>query len=151
MTSLHLTTRLLRIILLFFFNDTATTEIYTLSLHDALPISVDIRGRRHLPLLQIPGKNLSGQNQPQFLLGRRKLRNRTIASQIGDSQPITLSYIFRQRQKVHIALLLVLIAAQYIGTPASGIDAITHLQLHRVEIRSEESPVGKERRYRWAA
>src|SRR5574340_1600581 len=26
------------IILFFFFNDTATTEIYTLSLHDALPI-----------------------------------------------------------------------------------------------------------------
>src|SRR2546430_6308608 len=31
--------------LLFFFNDTATTEIYTLSLHDALPISRD-RGIR---------------------------------------------------------------------------------------------------------
>src|ERR1017187_8750615 len=28
----------------FFFNDTATTEIYTLSLHDALPISVRRRG-----------------------------------------------------------------------------------------------------------
>src|SRR2546430_4390416 len=28
-------------ILIFFFNDTATTEIYTLSLHDALPISHD--------------------------------------------------------------------------------------------------------------
>src|SRR5437868_9037355 len=27
---------------LFFFNDTATTEIYTLSLHDALPISSQI-------------------------------------------------------------------------------------------------------------
>src|SRR6266566_9364552 len=26
---------------IFFFNDTATTEIYTLSLHDALPISVE--------------------------------------------------------------------------------------------------------------
>src|SRR5258708_31463244 len=26
---------------IFFFNDTATTEIYTLSLHDALPISSD--------------------------------------------------------------------------------------------------------------
>ena len=26
--------------LFFFFNDTATTEIYTLSLHDALPISI---------------------------------------------------------------------------------------------------------------
>src|SRR5258707_4244300 len=27
------------LVLFFFFNDTATTEIYTLSLHDALPIS----------------------------------------------------------------------------------------------------------------
>src|SRR3712207_7881655 len=29
----------------FFFNDTATTEIYTLSLHDALPISLAQVGR----------------------------------------------------------------------------------------------------------
>src|SRR2546428_9224509 len=35
----------------FFFNDTATTEIYTLSLHDALPISlVGMQPtRRHVP------------------------------------------------------------------------------------------------------
>src|SRR6202012_6224316 len=31
-------------LIFFFFNDTATTEIYTLSLHDALPI---LRHRRH--------------------------------------------------------------------------------------------------------
>src|SRR6266480_615072 len=30
------------VILFFFFNDTATTEIYTLSLHDALPIRMAI-------------------------------------------------------------------------------------------------------------
>src|SRR5256885_10004989 len=30
-------------VLFFFFNDTATTEIYTLSLHDALPISRLVR------------------------------------------------------------------------------------------------------------
>src|SRR2546421_6001002 len=30
----------------FFFNDTATTEIYTLSLHDALPISSDLCSAR---------------------------------------------------------------------------------------------------------
>src|SRR2546429_5406169 len=30
--------RKLSVVLFFFFNDTATTEIYTLSLHDALPI-----------------------------------------------------------------------------------------------------------------
>ena len=28
------------VLFFFFFNDTATTEIYTLSLHDALPISI---------------------------------------------------------------------------------------------------------------
>src|SRR5216684_8985604 len=43
----------------FFFNDTATTEIYTLSLHDALPISTNYakrggareRGRRTTALI----------------------------------------------------------------------------------------------------
>src|SRR5574337_2087874 len=30
--------RVVRVCFFFFFNDTATTEIYTLSLHDALPI-----------------------------------------------------------------------------------------------------------------
>src|SRR5256885_14139652 len=42
--------------LFFFFNDTATTEIYTLSLHDALPISAGwsvpgtgVRHPRYLP------------------------------------------------------------------------------------------------------
>src|SRR2546430_16340657 len=39
----------------FFFNDTATTEIYTLSLHDALPIYVE----RHV-LLGLPADHLTG-------------------------------------------------------------------------------------------
>src|SRR3712207_411690 len=38
LTTLMLT-RLTSLYVFFFFNDTATTEIYTLSLHDALPIS----------------------------------------------------------------------------------------------------------------
>src|SRR3712207_7425998 len=33
-------------VVVFFFNDTATTEIYTLSLHDALPISAPGTGAR---------------------------------------------------------------------------------------------------------
>src|SRR2546425_12826277 len=48
--------------LFFFFNDTATTEIYTLSLHDALPICpCDARGRQSLDRpsgeapLELPG------------------------------------------------------------------------------------------------
>src|SRR2546430_10907082 len=38
----------------FFFNDTATTEIYTLSLHDALPISPTVR--------ELDGLALSSRN-----------------------------------------------------------------------------------------
>src|SRR3989449_2650981 len=36
----HLSVQWFRSLDFFFFNDTATTEIYTLSLHDALPISL---------------------------------------------------------------------------------------------------------------
>src|SRR5260370_5434557 len=50
----------------FFFNDTATTEIYTLSLHDALPIFKRIqqvssrsRGRRSLP----PGTSVAAAHR----------------------------------------------------------------------------------------
>src|SRR5215813_15552888 len=42
----------------FFFNDTATTEIYTLSLHDALPIFR--RGRRRG---RVPGRRPSGRGR----------------------------------------------------------------------------------------
>src|SRR2546422_6068945 len=43
-----MTTTLFSYFFLFFFNDTATTEIYTLSLHDALPISWRARSARSL-------------------------------------------------------------------------------------------------------
>src|SRR5947199_9177910 len=36
-------------LLFFFFNDTATTEIYTLSLHDALPICTALRATMKTP------------------------------------------------------------------------------------------------------
>src|SRR6266446_10431624 len=49
--------------LFFFFNDTATTEIYTLSLHDALPISTDERRNRR------PGARLDATLEVE--VGRR--------------------------------------------------------------------------------
>src|SRR5258708_14730469 len=46
----------------FFFNDTATTEIYTLSLHDALPISLARSPRGHSRFdAGVPGTNPQGQ------------------------------------------------------------------------------------------
>src|SRR6266498_874432 len=38
----------------FFFNDTATTEIYTLSLHDALPIAVSTFGTLNGSMMTAP-------------------------------------------------------------------------------------------------
>src|SRR5689334_24850242 len=40
--------RLFLLFFFFFFNDTATTEIYTLSLHDALPILMQTRVTRSI-------------------------------------------------------------------------------------------------------
>src|SRR3712207_7297283 len=50
---------------MFFFNDTATTEIYTLSLHDALPISYPLGGFRRIP--HTPGKLCSAGRSPSLL------------------------------------------------------------------------------------
>src|SRR5436309_6314250 len=59
------------LLLSFFFNDTPTTEIYTLSLHDALPIS------RMLELAEVqPGDKIlevgSGSGYAAAVLGDRK-------------------------------------------------------------------------------
>src|SRR2546422_11285554 len=49
-------TALLNHIVFFFFNDTATTEIYTLSLHDALPIWFErVSAPRELPAVPADG------------------------------------------------------------------------------------------------
>src|SRR2546427_12360381 len=59
----------------FFFNDTATTEIYTLSLHDALPIC---RGRSDGPSAtpdQRPGSS-RGRRAPASRTPRARRRDR---------------------------------------------------------------------------
>src|SRR6266496_3879341 len=57
----------------FFFNDTATTEIYTLSLHDALPISLrrrlgregHVRSRRAVGRADLQVRLVGGVVRPQ--------------------------------------------------------------------------------------
>src|SRR2546427_8981444 len=61
----HSRMRSLSFCIFFFFNDTATTEIYTLSLHDALPISIwsaagALVAKIGLNLLLIPRLGLNG-------------------------------------------------------------------------------------------
>src|SRR3712207_7223717 len=68
----------------FFFNDTATTEIYTLSLHDALPISgppIALVERVYGHLLDL-GVSLAREGLPVVLdarYARRGLRSALIA------------------------------------------------------------------------
>src|SRR5438046_3525706 len=55
-------------VFVFFFNDTAPTEIYTLSLHDALPIYAHRRGGPHPPprpvhCRQAPCPQLAGRSE----------------------------------------------------------------------------------------
>src|SRR2546428_2215509 len=61
----------------FFFNDTATTEIYTLSLHDALPISSwsrcrRVHGRRARGASPRNAQNFSGWRRAARTLGVRR-------------------------------------------------------------------------------
>src|SRR5438445_9614072 len=59
---------------IFFFNDTATTEIYTLSLHDALPILIDVVG-------DDADLRLAGRHQP------RAVRSDQLDAGILDERP----------------------------------------------------------------
>src|SRR2546422_6406893 len=60
---------------LFFFNDTATTEIYTLSLHDALPISIQVvKGGGTISMVGIP--NHSVGDFPYLDMWQRALTDR---------------------------------------------------------------------------
>src|SRR2546430_7703757 len=64
MLTLYTVFTILVSIQIFFFNDTATTEIYTLSLHDALPIceSVEAQAARE-PTREVVGLELEPQSR----------------------------------------------------------------------------------------
>src|SRR5258708_27348456 len=57
--------------LLFFFNDTATTEIYTLSLHDALPIS---RRSTAVSMTVLTSLGIATTGRPIWSLDRKSTR-----------------------------------------------------------------------------
>ena len=59
----------LTVVVFFFFNDTATTEIYTLSLHDALPISKPTAGILRLIVLSYLCPMLSHLPSPANIRG----------------------------------------------------------------------------------
>src|SRR3712207_7590294 len=94
----------------FFFNDTATTEIYTLSLHDALPISADRerpsrrgagRAGRRGPILRPvlvgpPAVSWPGAD------GQRRSEEHT--SELQSRQYLVCRLLLEKKKKNHISL-----------------------------------------------
>src|SRR5256885_9000660 len=72
----------------FFFNDTATTEIYTLSLHDALPISSRASASR-------PGR----RSAPRCLSTRRRRRADRKSTRLNSSHLVISYAVFCLKKK----------------------------------------------------
>src|SRR2546430_8585040 len=92
--------------LFFFFNDTATTEIYTLSLHDALPISIP--GVTHPP----------SERRGELRLARRHARSEEHTSEL-QSQSNLVCRLLLEKKKKHTILI------------SSGISSLAILLDHR--------------------
>src|SRR5258707_7986571 len=68
-----------RLHVFFFFNDTATTEIYTLSLHDALPILYEVPSRKDVERVVITAEAVLENVNPTLVprdAARRTPRDR---------------------------------------------------------------------------
>src|SRR5256885_7962619 len=79
----------------FFFNDTATTEIYTLSLHDALPISTArFRARRLPPVRRTPPG------------GRRTIRSEEHTSELQSPCNLVCRLLLEKKIKITITTML---------------------------------------------
>src|SRR5437870_9080417 len=77
----------------FFFNDTSTTEIYTLSLHDALPI--------YLPPREISMKDVfrSGDSSKKFKIAESPERKDRKSGSAGMPRPISYAVFCLKKKK----------------------------------------------------
>src|SRR5215469_18777422 len=76
----------------FFFNDTATTEIYTLSLHDALPIS-SAGGRR-------PASIDTAHRGPRAVAPRRRSEEHT--SELQSRRDLVCRLLLEKKKRIKI-------------------------------------------------
>src|SRR3712207_3228336 len=89
---------------IFFFNDTATTEIYTLSLHDALPISTSrhslIRGCAGGTPPQLPRSGLT-TSEPHNLLrtGAAPARSEEHTSELQSRQYLVCRLLLEKKKR----------------------------------------------------
>src|SRR3712207_9539326 len=91
-------------VMLFFFNDTATTEIYTLSLHDALPISLHplVDAVAHVDALRL----VVGRERPRHAELARRRAGRTPHGDVREVRSEEHTSELQSRQYLVCRLLL---------------------------------------------
>src|SRR3712207_8350566 len=107
------------IYIFFFFNDTATTEIYTLSLHDALPICTHIPLRVNaagmIPIifaqsiLIFPGivaSYLTAVTNPTVRTAARTVRSEEHTSELQSRQYLVCRLLLEKKKKTDTTLIL---------------------------------------------
>src|SRR5690348_18246531 len=85
------------VIFFFFFNDTATTEIYTLSLHDALPISNFVSGELEKVSRELDASNTKLKNLKA--LRRDSLPEDRKSTRLNSSHPSISYAVFCLKKK----------------------------------------------------
>src|SRR3712207_8451504 len=96
---------MLYLLFFFFFNDTATTEIYTLSLHDALPIfsekrrSSSIDGRAMLTMETSSTTMNCTAHSKASASQRRELRSEEHTSELQSRQYLVCRLLLEKKKK----------------------------------------------------
>src|SRR2546422_4722238 len=106
---------------LFFFNDTATTEIYTLSLHDALPISISHSGT-------FVGR-LSAKSGWSFASSRNSWRSEEHTSELQSRLHLVCRLLLEKKKE----------ARAYVVSAASGLADSYRLRLRALGLRPGET------------
>src|SRR6266446_10101190 len=89
------------LLLFFFFNDTATTEIYTLSLHDALPISGADTGLRFAVLDEL---YRDANRRILFVAQRKRRRSEEHTSELQSPCNLVCRLLLEKKKKKHIQI-----------------------------------------------
>src|SRR2546427_1776245 len=108
--------------LFFFFNDTATTEIYTLSLHDALPISlVDPGAGDACPHAGRAGRQ--GAGLPARAVGRRDRKSTRLNS--SHSQISYAVFCLKKKKQTSHSLVQIHVRRESVSTSTTRSQART--------------------------
>src|SRR2546421_1713856 len=90
----------------FFFNDTATTEIYTLSLHDALPISeypVPHSPSGHIAARSAPaGKQTHSRDAPERPWQAARKRSEEHTSELQSRSDLVCRLLLEKKKKIRM-------------------------------------------------